>query len=252
MDYYKVLGVSKTASADEIKKAYRKLALQYHPDRNPDSAEAEAKFKEINEAHEVLSDPQKKQSYDRFGLRDRTVSQAPHPDVADFMRGFGFGRQQNVQRRGADIRAGVEVTLSEAVLGAKKTLDFSFMDSCLECQGAGATEFDVCKICNGAGLQQKQNGNMSTMFTCRSCGGVGKFSLNTCNSCNGECMVSTDKSLTVTIPTGVKHGQKMALGQQGQRGRNGGPPGNLVLIIHVVYPKDLTDEQKEFLRSLDE
>ena len=253
MDYYEVLGVSKQATQDEIKKAYRKLALEYHPDRNPDSSDAEAKFKEINEAHAVLSDPQKRQSFDRFGIRERGAGSAPPPDMADFLRRSGFGNftQGPSPRRGASIKLGVSVTLSEAILGTKRVLDLSFVDACPECDAAGATEFDSCGDCAGSGFQFSQQGNAQMVSTCRGCGGVGKFSLNVCSTCKGKRTVPATKSLSVSIPAGIKHGQKMSLGGQGQRGQHGGPPGDVLLIIQVEYPEDLTDEQKDFLRGLD-
>jgi molecular chaperone DnaJ len=255
MEYYEVLGVSKNATEDEIKKAYRKLALQYHPDRNPGDQEAEAKFKEINEAHGVLSDPNKRRSYDRFGMRDRSGDFGPPPDMADFFNAFGgfsFGRRNSVPRRGATITMGMAVSLSEALLGGKRRVDFSFDDVCVGCGGAGATDFDACEECGGQGFQSSSSGgNVHTLSTCRACGGVGKFPLNVCSECSGRRMVHKNKSLEVTIPEGVHHNQKVALRGQGPQGMNGGPPGDIVLVIQVRYPQNLTEEQKRLLRELD-
>ncbi len=256
MDYYKVLDISKGASQDEIKKAYREKALEYHPDRNPDDTEAEARFKEVNEAHGVLSDPQKRQSYDRFGLRDKGAGVAPPPDMGDFLRNFGFrvdltGRRQAPQK-GPNLTRELVVSLSEAILGAKRKLRISFTGPCPDCRGSGATEFDTCGDCNGEGVHAANHGgNMRTLSTCRSCGGVGKFPLNVCPECSGNCSVSVDRSLDVTVPAGIHHGQRMALRDQGPSGLNGGPPGDVVLSIRVKYPKNLTEEQQNFLRGLD-
>lgn len=253
MDYYKVLGVSRSASPDEIKKAYRQLALKYHPDRNPDNDSAEEKLKEINEAYSVLSDPAKRNSYDRFGMRDRSQSSgAPPPDMAEFLRraGFGFGNQGGA-RRGSDVRLNYEIPLSSAILGGTDEIEFKITDNCPECKGQGASEFDVCGGCGGMGMSSTQQGNVFNMHTCRECGGVGKFPLDSCNECKGRKVISASRRLKVNIPPGIKHGQRLALRGQGQLGVGGGPPGDVYLMINVKYPQNLTDEQKDFFRRLD-
>lgn len=256
MDYYKVLDIPKGASQDEIKKAYREKALECHPDRNPNDAEAEVRFKDINEAHGVLSDPQKRQSYDRFGLRDKGAGSGPPPNMDEFLRNLSFRMDFTNHRRGpqrgTDLMTELVVPLSEAVLGAKRKLRISFTSPCPDCRGSGATEFDICGDCNGEGVKASNYGsNMRTLSPCRSCGGVGKFPLNVCSECSGNCSVSVDKSLDVTIPAGIHHGQRMALRGQGPAGLNGGPSGDVVLSIRVKYPKNLTGEQQDFLRGLD-
>lgn len=257
MGYYETLGVSKTASPEEIKKSYRKLALKHHPDRNGGDKAAEDKLKEINEAYSVLSDPQKRQSYDRFGVRDRGATSGPPPaDIADMFRraGFGFGgfNQPDGARRGADVRLVVPVKLSEAILGATRQLDLTLNEACGDCQGKGATEFDVCTQCNGMGAQTFQRDNMFTTTTCRGCGGVGRFALNSCGKCEGKRSVAVNRTLKVRIPPGIRHGQQLALRGQGPAGVNGGGRGDVFVVADITYPHNLTDEQKDFLRSLDD
>jgi molecular chaperone DnaJ len=256
MDYYSVLGITKASSAEEIKKSYRKLALEHHPDRNPDNPEAEDKLKSINEAYSVLSDPQKRESYDRFGIRSRGNSSGPPPsDMAEHFRNMGFnfnfGGQQHGPQRGADISIKYPVTLSSVILGAKKHIDISITDACPECDGSGSTKFDTCEDCGGKGMKESVHNNMRMVNSCRSCGGMGRFALDTCTGCNGRKMVSATRSFDVTIPAGISHGQRLALRGQGQSGTNGGPPGDAYLTVLVVYPSDLTEKEKTFLRSLD-
>jgi len=255
MGYYEALGVAKTATPEEIKKAYRKLALEHHPDRNGGAKEAEEKLKDINEAYSVLYDPQKRQSYDRFGMRDQRRPSRPPPDMADFFRRAGFGgfgpQQQNAAVRGGDVHLTLSVKLSEAVLGATRTINFTLSEACGDCSGAGATEFDICSDCKGTGLVSVQREQLIINSTCRACGGVGKFALNTCNGCSGKKTVKSPRSLQVAIPAGIKHNRQLAFQGQGCRGVNGGPPGDVFISMDVGYPKNLTEEQKEFLRGLD-
>lgn len=253
MGYYETLGVSKGASAEEIKKAYRDLALKYHPDRNPDDAAAETRFKEVNEAHAVLSDPNKRQSFDRFGMRDRGTGPGPSSGMEDlFSRFGGFGfKQPGGPRRGRDTLLEVRVPLSVVILGGKRTVSLSLKDPCSTCQGEGATEYDVCSVCSGQGMQEVTRGNMHSITTCRECGGVGKFPLNVCSDCSGDKFIVATRSFDVMVPAGIRHGQKIAMRGMGQQGVGGAPAGDVFLEVKVVYPKDLTDEQKSFLRGLD-
>ncbi len=259
MDYYEVLGVSKKASPSEIKKAYRALALEHHPDRNEGSEASEEKLKGINEAYSVLSDTQKRQSYDRFGIRDRGASPGPFTgsvDINEFMRRAGFGgfrANQNAPQRGSNIEIQLPVKLSTAMLGGEKKLQFVLTDHCSPCSGRGATKFDVCSVCEGRGMVARQvSENTITSLTCRDCGGVGKFPLDTCEDCNGRGSASATRDLNVIIPAGIRHGERIAVKGQGQSGRNEGPPGDIHLIILVEYPTGLTQEQQDFLRKLDE
>jgi len=253
MDYYKVLEVSKKASQKEIKKSYRAMALKYHPDRNPDNKEAEDKLKNLNEAYETLSDPEKRQSYDRFGLRSRSANPSPHADIFDFMRRAGFGEHTtDNSRRGEDIKLRVSVSLSEAVLGGAKKLSFSIADTCLSCEGSGATKFNECAVCNGQGWTGEIKGNTQISFTCRACGGKGRFPVDTCLVCHGRGVKQSSRSLEIHIPIGIKHGQTIVIREQGRRGIRGGPPGDLFVTASVAYPKNLTEQEKKFLRDLDD
>jgi molecular chaperone DnaJ len=256
MDYYSVLGVVRTSSAAEIKKSYRKLALEHHPDRNPDDPKAEDKLKGINEAYAVLSDQQKRDSYDRFGMRAQRRTSGPPPgDMAEAFRNMGFNfhatRRGGGPQRGQDISISYPVTLSAAVLGSEARIEMNITDNCSGCTGLGATEFDVCKTCDGQGLEKKVYNGMHVASTCHDCGGMGKFALNVCADCNGRKFVPAKRSLDITIPPGVQHGQRLALRGQGQSGINTGPPGDVYVTVVVVYPSDLTEEEKTFLRGLD-
>lgn len=257
MDYYSALGVTKSATAEEIKKAYRAMAMKHHPDRNPDDPEAEGRLKEINEAYAVLSDPQKRRSFDRFGVRDRTGAPPTQGfDFNDIFRNMGVnfngGRvNRNAPQRGADINIKFPITLATAVLGSKEHIEVTITDVCGGCSGNGSTKFDTCDDCSGAGVTQFTENNMKMSVSCRSCGGMGRFALDVCGKCNGRKVTPATRSLDVTIPAGIVHGQRMALRGQGQSGVNGGPRGDAYIIILVVYPTDLTAEEQEFLRGLD-
>ncbi len=256
MDYYSALGVTKSATAEEIKKAYRKMALKHHPDRNPDDPEAEGRLKEINEAYSVLSDPQKRVSFDRFGVRDRTNVPPPQGfDFNDIFRNMGVnfngrGTPRGPQR-GADINIKFPITLGTAVLGSKEHIDVHITDVCDGCSGSGSTKFDTCEDCKGSGATQFTQNNMNMSVSCRSCGGMGRFSLDVCVKCNGRKVMPATRSIDVTIPPGAMHGQRMVLRGEGQSGLNGGPRGDAYIVTLVVYPTDLTPEEQEFLRGLD-
>lgn len=257
MDYYKALGVSKTATPEEIKKAYRKLALDLHPDRNPDNATAEAKFKEINEAYGVLSDPQQRASYDRFGMPKMpsgpSINPTDFPGFDSLFHNFGFSGMRGPQgpERGNDVRSQISVKLSEAVLGCKKEISVSFPDNCSVCSGLGATEFTSCESCHGQGrIEVRADANSRMYNICRACGGMGKFPQNSCSSCRGSKRVQANKTLTVVIPPAVRHSDVLALRGQGQHGVAGGSPGDVHVRVLVEYPTNLTEEQKDFLRSI--
>ena len=255
MDYYAVLGVAKGSSADEIKKSYRKLALEHHPDRNPDAPDAEDKLKKINEAYAVLSDVQKRASYDRFGIRDQRRKQPPPGDMAEAFRNMGFdfnfGGRQGGPQRGGDISIQYPISIASAILGDKEHIEVSINDTCPKCVGTGAEKFDTCADCDGKGMVSFVHNNMRMANACRSCGGMGKFILDACKRCNGVKTVQSTRSFDVTFPPGIHHGQRMALRGQGQGGVGGGPPGDAYITVDILYPVGLTKEEEKLLRSLD-
>ena len=272
-DYYEVLGVSKGASDAEIKKAYRKLAMKYHPDYNPGDKDAEAKFKEINEANEVLSDPKKRQLYDQYGFAGVDPTYAAQNgggpggfsgfggdgvDLGDifgdiFGGGFGgFGgssRQANpnAPRKGQDIRVRITLSFDEAVHGCKKNITITRQQECTECHGSGCaagTSPETCPDCGGRGYVIRQQrtpfGVMQTQQPCSRCGGKGKLVKNPCKVCHGSGKVATKKTLEVSIPMGIDDDQSFALRGMGDAGANGGPAGDLHIEVRIKKHKDFT------------
>lgn len=246
-DYYEVLGVQRDASADAIKKAYRKLAMKHHPDRNPDNKEAEEKFKEINEAYEALSDEQKRAAYDRFGH----AGMGNGPGGAQGFDGFGDafsdifgdifgggggrGGRSNVYR-GADLRYNLEITLEEAAHGTEKTIRIPTAESCTSCDGSGAkpgTQAQTCSTCAGHGQVRVQQGFFSIQQTCPKCHGTGRMITDPCGSCHGAGRVKSHKTLEVKIPAGIDEGMRLRHAGHGEPGVNGGPPGDLYVEIHI-------------------
>jgi molecular chaperone DnaJ len=256
-DYYEVLGVDKSADANAIKKAYRTLAKKYHPDMNPGDKEAEAKFKEVNEAYAVLSDEEKKAKYDQFGHAafDPAAGGGYGADFGGFgdfgdifssFFGGGFGggasggRRANAPTRGDDIGIRVSISFEEAAFGVKKEVSYNRVQKCSECGGSGAakgTSAETCHTCNGTGQKRvtQRLGGMQFQSTapCDACRGTGKVIKTPCSACRGSGSVRATKSLTVTIPAGIDNGQKIALRGQGCDGRNGGPAGDLIITIQV-------------------
>ena len=233
-DYYEVLGVSKGASEEEIKKAYKKLARKYHPDMNPGDKEAEEKFKEVNEANEVLSDPEKKARYDQFG------------DLGDIFGSFfggGFGGTRanpNAPQRGESLRTSVTISFEEAAFGCEKEISIERVEQCDTCRGTGCekgTTAEVCPDCRGTGMVQQRRqtplGFMSTSAPCGRCGGKGRIIHQPCKACHGSGQLRRRKTLKVTIPAGIDNGQTISLRGQGNAGRNGGPAGDLLIVIAV-------------------
>lgn len=253
-DYYEVLGVPRSAGADDIKKAYRRLARAHHPDVNRHDHQAEERFKEINEAYSVLSDPQKRGMYDRFGHA------APSGGFGaadfDFGRGFGFGdifdvffgsgnfgeatRERSVSQRGSDLRTDVELTLEEVATGVEKEVRVSRMETCETCLGGGAqpgAEPEVCGTCHGAGQVRRQQssifGTSITVGACPRCRGEGRVINNPCHACGGEGRVRSSAKLEVKIPAGVDNDNRVRLSGEGDAGIRGGPPGDLYVFTNV-------------------
>jgi len=257
-DYYEVLGIDRNASDEDIKKAYRKLAKKYHPDVNPGNKEAEAKFKEINEAYEVLSDPQKKAQYDRFGHAGMDPNGGfggfggfgdfDFGGIGDifetFFGGGGFGgrsaRSRNGPQKGADLRYSMEISFEEAAFGVEKEIKVSRMENCKTCGGTGSkpgTSPATCKHCNGTGqVQYRQStpfGQFVNIKTCDVCHGEGKIIVNPCVSCNGKGKVRNTVKVKMKIPAGIDDGQTISLRGEGEPGIRGGPTGDLFITIKV-------------------
>ena len=250
-DYYEVLGVNRDASDDDIKKAYRKLAMKFHPDRNPDSKEAEEKFKEAKEAYEILSDAQKRGAYDQYGHAGVDPSAGggrggpqgfegfadAFGDIfGDIFGGGGGGRGRSNVYRGADLRYNLEVTLEEAARGAEKTIRIPTMEECETCHGSGAkpgTQPKTCPSCGGAGQVRIQQGFFSIQQTCPKCHGAGRIIPEPCHTCGGMGRVKKQKTLEVKIPAGIDDGMRLRHSGHGEPGVNGGPPGDLYVEIHI-------------------
>ncbi|MBC7206264.1 MAG: molecular chaperone DnaJ [Methyloversatilis sp.] len=251
-DFYDILGVNRDASDDEIKKAYRKLAMKYHPDRNPDSKEAEDKFKEAKEAYEILSDGQKRAAYDQYGHAGVDPNMGGGAGGGQGFGGFGdafgdifgeiFGNQggrgggRSGVYRGADLRYNLEVSLEEAARGTDTRIRIPTMDDCGTCGGTGAkpgTKPVTCTTCNGVGQVRMQQGFFSIQQTCPKCHGTGKMVKDPCNDCHGAGRVKGSKTLQVKIPAGIDEGDRIRLAGEGERGQGGGPAGDLYVQIHI-------------------
>jgi molecular chaperone DnaJ len=250
-DYYEVLGVSRTATDAEIKSAYSALAVQYHPDKNPDDPQAEDKFKEAAEAYSVLSDSQKRASYDRFGHQAGAAGfggggfEGGFSNIDDIFDMFGFGdmfggggrgRRTTVQR-GADLRYDLEITLEDAAQGKDEKLRIPRLETCDECDGSGAepgTQAETCITCQGSGQTRYQQGFFSVMRTCANCGGKGKVIKTPCKTCRGAGRVEKEKTIEIKIPAGVETGSRLRVTGEGESGVGGGPTGDLYIVIHVA------------------
>ncbi|MBV7395079.1 molecular chaperone DnaJ [Mameliella sediminis] len=264
-DYYDVLGIERGASADEIKKAYRKKAKELHPDRNADNPDAESQFKEANEAYDVLKDADKKAAYDRFGHAafEGGMGGGPRPgggmggnadfasafsDVFDDLFGdFMGGRQGGRQRaaRGADLRYNLRVTLEDAYNGLQKTIKVPTSVQCDSCNGSGAeggAEPTTCPTCSGMGKVRATQGFFTVERTCPTCSGLGQIIKNPCNTCGGAGRVQKERALSVNIPAGVETGTRIRLAGEGEAGMRGGPPGDLYIFIevepHEIFERD--------------
>ncbi len=260
-DYYEVLGISKSANEDEIKKAYRSLAKKYHPDMNPGDAEAEIKFKEVNEAYAVLSDSEKRSKYDRFGHDAFDPSSGggfggfsgfggadfDFGDIFSSFFGGGGGSSRsraNMPVEGDDVATRVTVSFDEAAFGCKKEVNFARIENCPDCHGSGAaneSDIEKCSECRGSGRitvrQQTMLGYMQTQRSCPSCSGRGKIIKNPCKNCNGKGRIKINKKLEVNIPSGIDDRQNIILRNQGSAGINGGPNGDLIIEVRVKEDK---------------
>jgi molecular chaperone DnaJ len=250
-DYYDVLGVSRGASDQEIKSAYRKLALQYHPDRNPGNQEAEEKFKEAAEAYSILSDAQKRASYDRFGHAGVSgagggfggFDPSVFSDFSDILGDifgfgdfFGGGRRGARAQRGADLRYDLDLTFEDAAFGTTTKIKVPRHETCAECNGNGAQKGSgptSCPTCNGYGQVRFQQGFFSITRTCGQCHGTGQIIKNRCTVCHGEGRVVHEKTLELKIPAGVDHGSKLRISSEGDAGGKGGPAGDLYVVLNV-------------------
>ncbi|MDO4997483.1 MAG: molecular chaperone DnaJ [Neisseria sp.] len=267
-DFYEILGVAKSASDDEIKKAYRKLAMKYHPDRNPDNKEAEEKFKEAQKAYDILSDKEKRAAYDQFGHAGVDPNMGggagggfggfggfggagggfgDFSDIFSQMFGGGGGaRQQNYQ--GADLQYGVEISLEEAAAGIKKRITIPTYDDCDVCHGTGAkvgTSATTCSTCHGSGTVHVRQAIFQMQQTCPTCHGSGKEIKEPCHKCRGDGRVKTSKTVEVNIPAGIDDGQRIRLSGEGELGRNGAPSGDLYVVVqvkqHKIFERDGLD-----------
>lgn len=255
-DYYEVLNVGREADASKIKAAYRKAAMKYHPDRNPDNAEAEEKFKEVSEAYEVLSDSQKRQIYDRFGHQGLAGQGYSGPqDASDIFSqfgsifedffGFSGGGGGSRARRGSDLRYDLELDFKEAVFGIEKEIEFERHVDCSPCGGSGATPGSGstnCTTCGGAGQVRRNQGFFSVAVTCPSCKGEGSIIKDPCKKCRGNGRAVEEKKISVKVPAGVDTGLKLRVSSEGEGGQNGGPSGDLFVFLHVK-------ESKQFIRD---
>jgi molecular chaperone DnaJ len=261
-DYYEVLGVNRDSSDEEIKKAYRKLAMKYHPDRNPDSKDAEEKFKEAKEAYEILSEAEKRRAYDAYGFAGVNPQMGGMGEGAAGFGGFaeafgdifsdifggGQGRGRSSVYRGADLRYNLEVTLEQAARGTETKIRIPTMETCETCHGSGAkpgTHPKTCETCHGSGNVRLSQGFFSIQQTCPTCHGSGKMIVDPCGTCRGAGRVKKHKTLAVKIPAGVDEGDRIRLSGEGEAGVNGGPPGDLYVVIHLkehgVFQRDGDD-----------
>lgn len=278
-DYYNLLGVEKNASAEDIKKSYRKKAVQFHPDKNPGDKSAEEKFKEVSEAYEVLSDDKKRKMYDQFGHAGVGAGmggggQGPFGGFEGFGQGGfnqgnmndifgdifgdlfgGGGRTRGGARRsrgvpGADIKTEVDITFEEAARGTEKTITIPKSAACETCKGSGAkagTQPETCRGCQGSGEQTFQQGFFAISRPCGECGGTGQKIANPCSDCKGAGKVRKRSQIAVKIPAGIDTGQRLKLSNEGEAGERGGPPGDLYVVIHVLEHDLFTREDADVL-----
>ncbi|MCB2055897.1 MAG: molecular chaperone DnaJ [Geminicoccaceae bacterium] len=262
IDFYEILGVAKGVSDAELKRAYRQQAMRFHPDRNPGDAEAEARFKEINEAYEILKDPQKRAAYDQYGHRifeqggagaaaggfDFTSFADVFDDLFGDFVGGGGGRGRSGANRGADLRYNMTISLEEAYSGKKAQIKVPASVLCDSCEGSGSeggADPIACNTCRGAGRVRSQQGFFTVERTCPTCQGAGRVITDPCRACGGAGRVHREKSLAVTIPAGVEDGTRIRLSGEGEAGLRGGPAGDLYIFIgvapHRIFKRDGTN-----------
>jgi len=247
-DYYEILGVSRDGDEDTIKKSYRKLALQYHPDRNPGNKEAEERFKEAAEAYEVLRDREKRKIYDLYGhegLRGTGFTGfggfedifSTFGDIFEDFFGFGTGRSRKTRaRKGNDLRYNLELTLEEAYKGKEEEIVFEKWKSCDTCGGTGVTpgsELEICPHCQGRGEVARSHGFFQIRTTCSTCNGTGRVIADPCSKCKGKGKIEVGKKVLVKVPPGVDNGIQLRIKGEGEGGENGGPPGDLFVVVYV-------------------
>ena len=260
-DLYDILGVNRDASDEDIKKSYRKLAMKYHPDRNPDSKDSEEKFKEAKSAYEVLSEPDKRRAYDAYGHAGINPQGGGGPGgegMGGFSEAFGDifgeifggrgGRGGQQVYRGADLRYNMDITLEQAARGTETKIRIPSLDECATCKGTGAkpgTQPKTCHTCNGQGQVRMQQGFFSIQQTCPTCHGNGKVIADPCAPCGGSGRIKNHKTLSVKIPSGVDDGDRIRLSGEGEAGMNGGPPGDLYVVVqlkpHAVFQREGAD-----------
>jgi molecular chaperone DnaJ len=262
-DYYEVLGLNRDASEEDIKKSYRKLAMKFHPDRNPDSKDAEEKFKEAKEAYEILSEAEKRKAYDAYGhagVNPQMGGMGPGDaagfggfaeafgDIFSDIFGAGQGRGRSSVFRGADLRYNLEVSLEQAARGTATKIRIPTMETCETCHGSGAkagTQPRTCDTCHGSGTVRLSQGFFSIQQTCPTCHGSGKVIADPCATCRGAGRLKKHKTLEVKIPAGVDEGDRIRLSGEGESGVNGGPAGDLYVVIHLkdhgVFQRDGDD-----------
>jgi molecular chaperone DnaJ len=253
-DYYKILGVEKNVSDDELKKAYRKMAMQYHPDRNKDNKEAEEKFKEVSEAYDVLKDPDKRAAYDRFGSEgmrgmggmgggfnpnDMGPGFSAFTDIFEDMFGDimgGGGRRSQGPLRGADTQFAVDISLEDAFKGKETKIKIPTVDSCDSCNGTGSengAKPETCPTCNGSGRVRATQGFFTIERTCQTCNGAGTIIKSPCKKCGGAARIRSSKTLQITVPPGVEDGRRIRLTGEGEAGVRGGPRGDLYILVNI-------------------
>jgi molecular chaperone DnaJ len=260
-DYYEILGLSKSAAEDEIKKAYRKCALSFHPDRNPGDKKAEEKFKEATEAYQVLSDPEKRQLYDRYGHEGLSSAgigagfgNVDFGDIfedilGDFFGGGSSSRRRSRPQRGSDLKMDLEISFEESAFGATKTVEVRREEVCSDCKGDGAkpgTSRSNCSACHGTGHIMASSGFFSVSRTCHRCHGQGSLIQHPCTGCHGSGRVAVSRKVQINIPPGISNGLRLRVSGEGEAGARGGPRGDLYVDIHV-NPHDIFSREGDNL-----